>query len=80
MNDFKIELPHTDPFDSDEARLAAYRQLFASAQGQKVLQDMLCRVCYLGDDCYAKEDKATFMSLGRKKVGIELLTLLNHKE
>lgn len=74
----KFQLPYIP--DEREAVIEAYRRVFASPDGKIVLNHLCGHVCGISADAMTTDEKTTYKNIGRQRVALDVLSILNQEE
>lgn len=66
-------------FKNNEDRVSAYKELFKSAHGEQVLNDLLKTFCKYGSDSFCKDPMYMAYTSGKQSVAIELLKFIKEE-
>jgi len=72
----EVRLPYKAPIPDDEMK-NLYKQVFDNSDGRIVLEDIVARLCDVGVDVFSTDTQQMTFRLGKQKVGLNLLKLLN---
>jgi hypothetical protein len=64
-------------FDEEYARVKLYQNVFGSSEGQKVLKDLIERVCGVNRTPFAADPYVTAHNVGKQDVARVILALCN---